>query len=242
MGILSIGMNKKLGKEIGILNLPRVVTCPGRTAMCDCGVVIKNAKGKDITVGKCYTDKAERTWPSCRNARQRNYLATQDPSFSTVIIQEIDANELTQVRFHEAGDVYSQEYLDKLTEIVAKRPGVSFLMYTKSWDRFDWEKMAALPNISIYRSIDCTTDATRTIVPPLKNRPTAYLLLPNEDKEKVVPKAGTCVFPKATLEAERLTREAASLGKNKTFQPSHYCGTECHLCWKGKANVYFAAH
>lgn len=240
MGILSIGMNKKLGTEVGILNLPRLSTCPGATLLCQCGVQCPNAKGKMVLTGKCYTDKAEKMYPSCRNARQRNYLATQQDTFVAAIIAEIDQNKLTQVRFHESGDVYDQPYLDKLTEIVAQRPNVSFLMYTKSWDRFNWEKMAALPNISIYRSIDKTTPAVEPVA-PLAKRPTAYLFLPDESPT-VVSSAATCVHPKATAQAQKEVEEAKAKGKRKSLSPSHYCGTECQICWKGKANVYFPAH
>jgi len=212
--ILSIGNNKKLGEEIGILNLPRLVTCPGATALCKVGACCSftNAQGVSKTIkdaGKCYAAGAPYDWPSCAGKRKWNHEQSLQADFVDRVVKEIQTNELSRVRFHESGDVYSADYLLKLVEIAKRCPTVEFLMYTKSWDRFgeEWAQMPS--NVSIYLSKDRTTDTTKVVVDALKSKPTAWLRLPDEP----VPQGATCVHPNATKAAEEKAEIQRAAGK-----------------------------
>lgn len=154
--ILSIGCNRKLAKDIGILNLPEGQTCPGATQLCS-------------TV--CYAGKSGRMYKAARAKRQGNLLLSQDPGFPGALAAEIKALELDQVRYHEAGDVYDQAYLAKLYSVCMATPAVRYLMYTKSF-HLDWSGQPG--NLARYWSIDKTT---RVLPPP---GPTAYLVSKGE--------------------------------------------------------------
>ena len=154
--ILSIECNRKLARSIGILNQPEGVTCPGSTQLC-----------KEV----CYAAKSGRMYKTAQAKRFGNLIASQSATFVDDLVAEIRDHELRQVRFHEAGDVYNQAYLDRLYEVCRQLPDVSFLMYTKSF-HLNW---AGKPNnLALYWSIDKTT----TQVCP--SGPTAYLVARDE--------------------------------------------------------------
>lgn len=153
--MLSIGCNRKLGRHIGILNLTEQVTCPGQTALC---------------ARVCYAKKA-RMYKAAVAKRYANYLLSLYPAFPRALAAEIRALKLDKVRFHEAGDVYNQEYLGKLYQVCRDLPLVTFLMYTKSM-HLDWS--GAPVNLKRYWSIDKTS----TMVAP--QGPIAYLVSKGE--------------------------------------------------------------
>ena len=168
--LLSIGNNRKLGKKIGIFNLPQGVTCPGRTALCE---------------KICYAAKAERLYKAAATMRVRNldFISQYGTDgFIAAMRDDIRNSNVTMLRIHESGDFYSQTYLDAWVAIVASCPNVKFLAYTKSF-HLDWTAAQALPNWSILWSVDPTTTAA---VPP---GATAYLL----PKGGIPPAALTCV-------------------------------------------------
>lgn len=137
--ILSIGYNRKLAKSIGILNQPEGATCPGATQLC-----------KSV----CYAGKSGRMYKSARAKRFGNLIRSQSAQFVDNLVAEIRDHELRQVRFHEAGDVYNQAYLDKLYTVCHMCPDVRFLMYTKSF-HLSWTGQPS--NLALYWSIDKTT-------------------------------------------------------------------------------------
>ena len=139
--MLSIGMNRKLGRKIGVLNLPAGITCPGKTALC---------------TKICYARKAEKMYKTAAASRARNLLASMLPGFVDDLVLEIQAAKLTRARLHESGDVKDQGYLDKLFEVCNRCPTVEFLAYTKSW-HLDWHAKPA--NLRVLWSVDKTTTA-----------------------------------------------------------------------------------
>ena len=160
--LLSIGNNQKLGKNIGIFNLPQGITCPGKTALCQ---------------KICYACKAERCYKSARNMRLRNLMYINDygtEKFTEDMIEEIKKSRVTMVRIHESGDFFFQGYLDAWVNIVKACSEVKFLSYTKSF-MLNWQEAAKQPNWSILWSIDNTT----TLPVPFLG-PTCYLRTPTD--------------------------------------------------------------
>ena len=138
--LISKNMNRKLGKGIGAFNLPHATTCPGKTAVC---------------ARVCYAGKAARIYKTARESRQRNYVLSLHPDFAKHMMAEVIQRGFDKVRLHESGDVYSQEYLEKLFEACQGCAGTQFLMYTKSF-HLDW---ALKPdNLVVYWSTDSSTD------------------------------------------------------------------------------------
>ena len=113
-----------------IWNIPAVITCPYRTAMCE---------------KFCYARKAERMYPSCLDARQRNFEDTKRADFVERMIFTIEAEMQTKkfagkkivFLIHESGDFYNWGYMMKWVEIARHFMGnekIVFLAYTKSID------------------------------------------------------------------------------------------------------------
>jgi hypothetical protein len=129
-----------------IFNLPAVLTCPGRSGLCE---------------SKCYARKAEVMYPAVAPYRERNLKFSRNPAFvpDTVnfLINKVKTarKAITTVRIHESGDFYSQEYLLSWFEIARRVPGLQFYAYTKSfnlWGRDVWSQAPA--NFRIIHSWD----------------------------------------------------------------------------------------
>lgn len=139
--LLSIGMNTKLAKEVGVFNIPAVQTCPGRTAFCE---------------RHCYAKRTEAFRPSARKKRKENYDATlKHLDFIVEIDKEIKEKRLKLVRIHESGDFYSQEYLSSWIKIAKLNPDTIFRAYTRSF-QLDFSDVPG--NMLIGYSVDPSTE------------------------------------------------------------------------------------
>ena len=131
-----------------IWNIPAVVTCPFRTAMCE---------------KYCYARKAERCYPSCKDAREHNYQVTRMHNFAERMIYTIET-ELTSKKFagkkvvfriHESGDFYSRAYTNAWLTIARhfeKNANIVFLAYTKSVQWFIELGLDMVPSNMVVRS------------------------------------------------------------------------------------------
>ena len=72
-------------------------------------------------------------------SRRRNYIFSQSDDFISTITAFLQNNSRKIVRIHEAGDFYSQEYLNKWKEIVRKELDTRFYAFTKSHKLTLWE-------------------------------------------------------------------------------------------------------
>lgn len=114
-----------------VWNIPAVVTCPFRTAMC---------------TADCYAVKAEKAYPTVLPARRDNFEMSKLPSFVADMTdfimsraKKMRKNKLI-VRIHESGDFYNQEYANKWLEIMRNclsDTRIVFIAYTKSFRYFD---------------------------------------------------------------------------------------------------------
>jgi len=171
MKLLSVGMNQKLGKEIGVFNLPQALTCPGKSDACKI----------------CYANKAERVYKTVRNKRMQNlmFIETQGTeAFADAMIKEIKERKLKKVRLHESGDFYTQSYINAWVKIIKACPDVKFLAYTKSYRKkgkhFNFSELKALPNLSLFAS----TDYDAKIEEAPEDLPKAHLVLRGETPPK----------------------------------------------------------
>lgn len=111
-----------------IFNLPAIITCPWATTVC-----------KNI----CYAKYEEIRYETARESRQANLDESKRENFVKDMIERIEyelkrrkyKNKKIYFRFHSSGDVYNQEYANRIIQIVDHFKGnekISFTMYTKS--------------------------------------------------------------------------------------------------------------
>ena len=129
---INVNGNKKLvnneNTKFIIWNLPAKTTCPYATEHC------KKA---------CYACKAERVYPGCKAAREKNLERSKKDSFVNDMIYTIETeintkkfeNKKIIFRIHESGDFYNLEYTQKWVEIAKhfeNNKNIIFVAYTKS--------------------------------------------------------------------------------------------------------------
>ena len=137
--LISKGMNRKLSPGgIAVFNLPAGVTCSG---------------GR--TCAGCYAMKSQRMYKSCREKRASNLVASQAPDFVEKMKAELETGHCKKtniLRFHESGDFYAQEYINRVVEIAKAFPNKYFYAYTKRLAEFNFAEMVALPNVTLINS------------------------------------------------------------------------------------------
>ena len=115
--------NFKLPVTTTILNLPTKLSCIQITKDCS----------------RCYAEKAEKMRPCVLPCRVRNMQSTKKKTFVYDLIKLIDKSKNLVFRYHESGDFYSQDYLNKAFQIAIKRPKVFFYAYSKSTKKLNFK-------------------------------------------------------------------------------------------------------
>jgi hypothetical protein len=94
-------------------------------------------------------------YPGVLPYRERQLEATKRPEWETEVVAELSRMRgLRAVRIHEAGDFYSQDYLDKWVRVARALPELIFFAFTKSY----WLDFSERPNNFVVRvSVDETS-------------------------------------------------------------------------------------
>jgi hypothetical protein len=137
--MLSIGMNRKLkAGKIAVFNLP------ARKDVC----------GRECP--GCYAKKAQRIYKQVLPSRERNLTASMSATFVAEMVVEIEKairkGKVSAVRVHEAGDFYSQAYIDSWHQIAQYVPTITFYAYTKRKNNFDFSALEGLDNFVLIDS------------------------------------------------------------------------------------------
>ena len=108
--------NSKLG------DIPNVSLIPGK----DCGNCTSCVKG-------CYAVKSYRQYPNVRTAWGNNSeLARKDrESYMNQVRNYLSCNHPEYFRWHIAGDILDQDYLESMKSIAREFPNIKFLAFTK---------------------------------------------------------------------------------------------------------------
>jgi len=103
----------------------------------------------------CYAIKPQVRFPKVLAYRERMLGYSKEDSFVDNIVAEITTSKRTieAVRLHESGEFYSQEYVDKWTEIASRLPKLKFYTFTKRMKDFDFTALMALPNFVLIDSL-----------------------------------------------------------------------------------------
>ena len=107
--------NTKMG-SIPSVSLPSIVTC----RQCDCQK-------------KCYAHRVERRRPAVRDAYKRNFeVLIHDPD---TYWREVEATVMLNrfFRFHVAGDIPHEDYLDHMVSIAKRNQHCQVLCFTKKF-------------------------------------------------------------------------------------------------------------
>jgi len=128
--------NSKIDKSCLVFSIPTEI-CYGAGKQCK----------------SCYARKAEYPYKNCLPSRFRNYKASLNSSaFIEAVTERFSRSKKRLVRIHEAGDFYSQEYINSWIEIIKKHPEHKFYTYTKKLQKFDFSEMLNLPNMNLIDS------------------------------------------------------------------------------------------
>jgi hypothetical protein len=191
MGIyLSNGNSKIIGSEnikFLVFALPRKLTCPLRTGLCE---------------HYCYAAKAERQYIATRAVRKMNLQASRKKTFELDMIGAINAQlekfrkQGQQIkiyfRIHESGDFYNPTYFRKWLTIIKTFPEITFLAFTKSGKIINKWLFSLPVNLRLYQSIWPDTDEGDII----QGLPKAYTymgLQPIEGVKKCSGECGNCL-------------------------------------------------
>ena len=103
----------------------------------------------------CYAIKSQIRFPAALSYRQRMYDASLQPDFTQRIITELSTTRRSArtVRLHEAGEFYSQHYINSWHTIASSLPQFTFYAFTKRLHDFDFSALSALPNFILINSL-----------------------------------------------------------------------------------------
>jgi hypothetical protein len=152
-----LARNRKL--KIFNSTLPAFDSCPGQSKQCTTPVsVFRKSDGRYM---------GDRPWCYAgRGAFDLNRWRHEEIMDSviddmSIIVQAIeDLPYAAILRLHQAGDLFSVEYIEKLRLAILLRPDLKVFGFTRSWRIAELlpalEKLRALPNVNLFASTDAT--------------------------------------------------------------------------------------
>jgi len=136
--------NHKLSPDVCSFDLPVTEMVCGKKAVNTC-------------MKDCYARKPQVQYPKCLPSRERKLAFSKSPSFTSWMLKAIETLKPKYFRWHTSGEVYSQEYLDKIVTICKATnhisPHTRFYMYTKRLEDFDFTEALKLDNLVIIDSL-----------------------------------------------------------------------------------------
>lgn len=212
--------NEKLGERVFTYSLPAITTCPGATDACR---------------STCYATRHRYLSTSVRYALSTN-LATLTAAPAQVesdIRRQLAAARTSRplVRLHPSGDFFAVAYAWLWYRIIRDHPAVQFWVYTRSWrfPRFAaiLTKLAALPNLRLFYSIDRDTGLPAAVPESVR---LAYLSISPDDTP---PHEADLVFRDYAIRGVPQIRANGVLvcpHENGTMGAPHVTCASCRLC------------
>ena len=160
--------NAKMGKKVLTWSIPAVLTCPGRSTVCE---------------GLCYADSGFFKMANVSGKHHKNWVLSQQSDFHLIaseLLKTVKDN--TLFRIHVAGDFYDATYAEKWLHILKQNPHVQAWVYTRSW-RIPAivpviEDLSQLPNLSFWYSVDKETGKPAKLPKGVR---TAYMMVDDTD-------------------------------------------------------------
>jgi len=124
-------------RPLGVFNW----TIPALSAVLPDGRRIRTCPAAGVCAGLCYARVNTYRFSGVIAAHTRNLQATIDdlPGWATAMTDELTARRYRGgkwVRIHDAGDFYSDAYLEAWLDITRATPDVTFYCYTREVERF----------------------------------------------------------------------------------------------------------
>lgn len=129
--MITLGNTKLKCAKIGTFDLP-LSTCN------------KRCKG-------CYARRWTYQAPNVQKHLYANYEMSLRNDFTKRFSEEIVSLGISIIRFHSSGDFYSQEYVEKVADIVKAHKNVTFYAYTKA--NFNFKRLHLAKNCILIPSI-----------------------------------------------------------------------------------------
>lgn len=197
---------------MGGLSYTTKMPCPsyglpaGRS--CPTGRRLRKTKGSVCSV--CYGCKGRYGFTSVRDAQERRLRSTKDPRWveAMVVLLNRECKASGLFRWHDTGDLYSQEYFEKVLAVVRSTPGILHRLPTKEWQmvcaQFRDRKLP--PNLVIQLAFPMINQTGP--VPRLKRGMTTAMVFTGDEG----PPSGVFYCPATQPDG------------------THACGT-CRVCW-----------
>lgn len=213
--------NHKLGRKIRTWSLPAVLTCPGRTPTCE---------------SRCYATRGR--MGAFQAAYQANLDLARTRHFGAWLIGEVlRAAAGAVVRVHVSGDFFSVPYTRAWLRAMRECSDTTFYLYTRSWREPKYAElfaeMAALPNVSVWYSVD--RDTGYPGVTPANVR-VAYLAVDDADAKSVDPRHVDLIFrdyPSRTTELRSV--KGRPVCPHENGRNTEVTCESCKLCTRPKA-------
>jgi len=122
--------NLKLPRSVARFDLPTAV----------CGQKCPN----------CYANKL--LFPAVVAYRNRCLELANSADFVSVIDHELKMSRAPYCRPHCSGDFFSQDYVDKWTEVMQRNKKIRFFFWTKALQKFDFSTMVSLKHVNVMDS------------------------------------------------------------------------------------------
>lgn len=119
-------------------NLPAIKTCPNATDAC---------------LTYCYAQHGNFNRLQVKERHEFNLTETKKDSFIEQLTKELKYRKY--FRWHSSGDIYNEEYLDKIYQVILNTPNTFHLIYTR-WNGNDpkLHYLNTLANCNIFLSYD----------------------------------------------------------------------------------------
>ncbi len=151
--LLSRG-NTKLGEGVFAFSIPAVLTCPGRTPLCQ---------------EACYARRGRFATGSIRSRLEENLGASGRPGFAARMIAEIRRRGVHILRVHVSGDFYDAGYVEAWCRIARMTPRVRLYCYSRSWRVPSilpaLNDLSREPNMRLWWSLDRDTGWPASVPP-----------------------------------------------------------------------------
>jgi Gene product 88 len=210
--LLAMG-NVKLGGSIAHFDLPPIVTCPGRSSVCE---------------QVCYATSGQFQYPVVQERLQWCHRQSRRQDFVPRMAQEIRRKGILVVRIHVAGDFYNAVYAARWLEVMRQCPQTKFYFYTRSWRVPEiatvLEQMAALPCCRPWYSIDRETGVPERV--PLGVR-LAYLQVTEGEQPELV----DLMFRVRKLRRQRLPLSLVCPHETEQGRAADTNCGNCGRCW-----------
>ena len=205
--------NHKLGPNIFSWSLPPILSCPGRSSLCQ---------------SVCYGLRAHFTLPAIGIRLRANLQHAMASDFPERVCRQLRRLWAQVVRVHVVGDFFTPEYAEAWIKIARRCEQVEFFAYTRSWRCAELLPLLldleSLQNFQVFASCDRETG-----LPP-ENASSLRRVYMSMDDQDVPPPGAQLVFRvQRRTPLKRLGNTIVCPAENGV---SPITCTQCRLCWR----------